>query len=56
MPWMAAAAQVRKGQLVGGEVGRKLVDQGNQWMLAHDIKAPERFIEVVAPGFTLPTG
>ena len=47
----AAAARRALGELVGGERGRKLVEDADALMRAQSVKQPERLARVLAPGF-----
>jgi hypothetical protein len=46
----AAAARRRRGQLLGGEEGRVLVEAADAWMGQQGIVAPERMAAMLAPG------
>jgi hypothetical protein len=50
MALYVAAAQRRRGQLMGGDGGRSLVNTANAWMTAQGIKNPERMTTMLAPG------
>ncbi|HKC11305.1 MAG TPA: AAA family ATPase, partial [Vicinamibacteria bacterium] len=45
-----AAVQRRRGQLMGGDEGRSLVDTASAWMAGQSIKNPERMTAMLAPG------
>ncbi len=47
----AAAARWRLGALLGGEPGRSSMDAARDWMVSEHVREPERFVEVLAPGF-----
>ncbi|MBK8251818.1 MAG: hypothetical protein IPK82_04020 [Polyangiaceae bacterium] len=47
----AAAARVRHGQIVGGERGRQLVQEGYAALSNLGARNPERMTAVIAPGF-----
>lgn len=47
----AVAARRRLGELLGGERGRELVAQTDQWMVKQEIKNPEKIMNLLAPGF-----
>jgi len=47
----ATAAQWRRGQLVGGEQGKSLVDAAVAWMNEREVRNPERMLAFFAPGF-----
>ena len=46
----AAAAQLRRGQLLGGEAGDALVAEARAWMREQGIRNPERMARVWCPG------
>jgi hypothetical protein len=46
----AAAARRRRGQLLGGEEGRALVEAADLWMIKQGIVAPERMAAMLSPG------
>jgi hypothetical protein len=48
---LLACARLRRGQLLGGELGTALVRQGERALAAHGVKDPQRFARVYAPGF-----
>jgi len=48
---LLACARLRRGQLVGGELGAALVQQGERALAAHGVKDPKRFARVYSPGF-----
>jgi eukaryotic-like serine/threonine-protein kinase len=47
----AAAAARRWGLLLGGEQGRKHVEEGERWMRAQGVVNPERMTAMLVPGF-----
>ena len=47
----AACARRRKGEIVGGDEGRKLVAEADVAMTAQGIARPDRWATMVAPGF-----
>jgi hypothetical protein len=47
---MAASAQLRRGQLVGGAEGDLLVAEATAWMTGQGIRSPERMARVWSPG------
>lgn len=55
MPSHAAVARRRQGELAGGEEGRALIAGANAWMAAHGVRNPDRFVQLIAPGF-VPAG
>jgi hypothetical protein len=50
MSLYAAAALYQLGLALGGDEGRKLVEQGEAAMTAQDIRAPARFAAMIVPG------
>jgi len=48
---LAAVSRRRRGELIGGDLGRALVDQGNSWMTAQKIQNLDRYTAMLAPGF-----
>jgi eukaryotic-like serine/threonine-protein kinase len=48
---LLACARLRRGQLVGGELGAALMQQGERALAAHGVKDPKRFARVYSPGF-----
>jgi hypothetical protein len=46
----AAVARRRRGELLGGETGRALVDSADAWMAGQSIRNPERMTAMLAPG------
>jgi serine/threonine protein kinase len=53
MPMHAAAARRQLGRLLGGDEGESLVAAADAWMRRQDVKRPERFAAMLAPGFPL---
>ncbi len=49
--WSAAAAR-RRGELLGGDAGRALIDGADAKMRAQGVKDPARYCGMLAPGFT----
>jgi hypothetical protein len=47
----SAAARRRRGQLLGGEQGKALVQAADEWMAAQDIRNPARLAAMLVPGF-----
>jgi tetratricopeptide (TPR) repeat protein len=47
----AAAARYRRGVLLGGEAGTADRQRAERWMNEQGILAPERMVQVLAPGF-----
>jgi hypothetical protein len=54
MALFAAAARRRRGQLIGGNEGRALVEAAETWMAGQGIKNPARVTTLFAPGFVEP--
>jgi hypothetical protein len=50
MALYVAVARRRRGELMGGDVGRSLIDTANAWMIGQSIKSPERMTAMLAPG------
>jgi hypothetical protein len=50
----AAAARRRRGELLGGDSGRELVEAADGWMREQGVKNPARFAIMAAPGFPEP--
>jgi tetratricopeptide (TPR) repeat protein len=48
---LAAVARRRHGELIGGDLGRALIDQGNFRMTAQKIQNLDRYTAMLAPGF-----
>jgi len=48
----ANIAARRRGVLIGGDLGTKLVADADQWMVAHGVAEPARLSAVYAPGFS----
>jgi hypothetical protein len=46
----AAAARLRLGLLLGGEIGNRHASEAREWMTAQEIRAPERFAAMLVPG------
>jgi len=47
----AAVAGRRRGQLLGGDAGRELVQNAETWMIGQGIRNPARWSAMYAPGF-----
>lgn len=47
---MAAVIRRRRGELLGGEEGKELVDAADRWMAGQEIKNPPRMSAMLAPG------
>jgi len=47
----AAAMRRRRGELLGGDEGRALVQEANNWMASQGIQNPTRMTAMYAPGF-----
>jgi hypothetical protein len=42
-------ARLRRGEILGGEVGRALVDEAEAWLRAHTVQDPRRVALLIAP-------
>ena len=51
MALYAASAQYRRGRLVGGDQGRKLIESALETMTNQEIRNPACLLSVFAPGF-----
>jgi hypothetical protein len=51
MALYAAVARRRHGEIIGDAAGRNRVRAANEWMAAHGIRNPDRFSQMLAPGF-----
>ena len=51
MALYAAAARRRLGELRGGDEGRELIRQSEEWMSKQQIKNPVAVTNLMAPGF-----
>ncbi len=47
----ASAARRRYGQLLGGDVGRKAIEEAELWMATEGVVNPARLTAMLAPGF-----
>jgi eukaryotic-like serine/threonine-protein kinase len=47
----AVAARRRLGEMIGGDRGRQLIAETEEWMSKQQIKNPARMINLIAPGF-----
>ena len=50
MNLFAAAAQCRRGSIIGGNAGQSLIDAAFQWMRDQQIVNPARLVHLLAPG------
>ncbi|MFQ5790097.1 MAG: serine/threonine-protein kinase PknK, partial [Acidobacteriota bacterium] len=50
MTLYAAVARRRRGELIGGEQGRTLVNEADDWMTGQEIRNPGRMTAMLAPG------
>jgi hypothetical protein len=48
----AMAARRRLGQSVGGDRGRELIAEADEWMRSQEIKNPALLTRMLAPGWT----
>jgi ATP/maltotriose-dependent transcriptional regulator MalT len=55
MALYAAAARRKLGEIVGGDRGRELINQADDWMSKQQIKNPAAVANLMAPGFSEPT-
>jgi hypothetical protein len=51
MALYAAAARRRLGQLIGGDEGRELIAQADEWLGRQQVRNPAAITRVMAPGF-----
>ncbi|WP_437532454.1 protein kinase [Sorangium sp. So ce726] len=51
MALFAACARRRRGQLLGGDEGRSLVQAADAWMAGQGVRNPARMAAIFAPGF-----
>jgi hypothetical protein len=51
MDLIATVSRRRKGELLGGEEGRKLVEEANDFMRGAGVTKPDRIATLLAPGF-----
>jgi hypothetical protein len=54
--YLVACARLRKGELLGGDVGRDLVNQAERTLRRRGVRAPTRFARVFAPGWRAASG
>lgn len=47
----AAVSRQRLGEVIGGDRGRQLTAQSEEWMTKQEIKNPARMMNLLAPGF-----
>jgi len=47
-----AAAQRRRGELIGGSEGERLVSEADAWMTSQSVRNPARFTRMLAPGIS----
>jgi hypothetical protein len=52
MPFYAAGARYRLGELLGGEEGRLERERGLAWMKERDVVNPEQMVVTLAPAVT----
>lgn len=48
----AAAVDLERGRLLGGDEGRELVDSAEQWLKGEKVVAPDRISKMLVPGVT----
>lgn len=46
----AAVARRRRGMLLGGDQGRRFIEEADRWMEGQGVKNPERMTDTLAPG------
>jgi hypothetical protein len=51
MRLFAAAARHRAGELLGGDEGRRMRGEANDWMQRQQVRCPERILAMVVPNF-----
>src|SRR5436853_216801 len=47
----ASAARRRLGELLGGSEGAAFIAEADRWYASEGVKNPERFTDMLAPGF-----
>lgn len=47
-----AAARWRRGEVIGGDEGRALIDSADSWLRGQNITNPSRIIDMLSPGLT----
>src|SRR4029079_16940248 len=52
MTLYAVVARHRLGEMIGGDRGRELREEANEWMSGQLIKNPARIMNLMAPGFS----
>ncbi|MBI3694136.1 MAG: protein kinase [Acidobacteria bacterium] len=50
MAHYAAAARRRRGELIGGDAGKALIDSADAWMIGQKVKDPDQMTATLAPG------
>ena len=50
----ATIARRSLGSLLGGDRGRQMIQQSDEWMASQTIKNPQRLARMLAPGFDNP--
>jgi eukaryotic-like serine/threonine-protein kinase len=48
---VAAFARIRRGQLIGGDEGAALLEQGRATLVSQGVVSPTRFVQSLSPGF-----
>jgi hypothetical protein len=51
MPMHVAVSRMRLGKLVGGDEGKRLLAEADDWMQSEGVVKPERVAAMIAPGF-----
>jgi hypothetical protein len=49
MKLFAAVARRRRGEIIGGDEGKALIDQATAWMQTQNIRNPSRMSDMVVP-------
>ena len=52
MALYAAAARRRRGEVIGGDEGRALIDSADNWIRGQNIKNPIRIVDMLSPGLS----
>ena len=49
MPFHASCSRFRLGQMLGGNEGRRLIRQGEEWMSDQGVKRPDKMTDIIFP-------